>query len=116
VLPFEIEKDHKQKIAPNPNSRRLKFTSTPRALVEVFDNNQLVCVFPIHARLDLRCRRRSGLENSRRGDLAVFRYDEGISTTAFATENYFNLPAGAEQSRRRRLDGTRQAGNRNARH
>src|SRR5262249_4418471 len=48
VLPFEIEKITEQKIAPNPKfAARKIYIDTPERLLEVFENDQLVCVFPI---------------------------------------------------------------------
>src|SRR5947199_9112077 len=48
VLPFEIEKIIEQKIAPNPKfAARKIYVDTTERLLEVFENNQLVCVFPI---------------------------------------------------------------------
>src|ERR1700692_4199418 len=48
VLPFEIEKITEQKISPNPKfAARKIYVDTTERLLEVFDNDKLVCVFPI---------------------------------------------------------------------
>src|ERR1700731_4452289 len=48
VLPFETEKFTEHKLAPNPAfAARKIFVDTKERLLEVFDNEQLACVFPI---------------------------------------------------------------------
>ena len=48
VLPFEVEKFIEQKLARNPTfAARKIYVDTKERLLEVFDNDQLVCVFPI---------------------------------------------------------------------
>src|SRR6266480_6961250 len=48
VLPFEVEKFTEGKVPENPAfAARKTFVDTKEHLLEVFDNNQLVCVFPI---------------------------------------------------------------------
>src|SRR5947208_7326794 len=51
VLPFEVEKFTEGKVSENPAfASRKVFVDTYEHLLEVFDNNQLVCVFPITPR------------------------------------------------------------------
>src|SRR6266481_3433427 len=48
VLPFEVEKFIEGKVPENPAfAGRKTFVDTKEHLLEVFDNDQLVCVFPI---------------------------------------------------------------------
>src|SRR5437763_11156255 len=48
VSPFEIEKVTEQQMKPNPKfSARKIYIDTPERLLEVFENDKLVCVFPI---------------------------------------------------------------------
>src|SRR3954467_12689614 len=48
VIPFEIEKFTEQKLEPNPAyAQRKMFVDTKERLLEVFSDDQLVCVFPI---------------------------------------------------------------------
>src|SRR6202040_277708 len=48
VLPFEIEKITEQRISPKPEfAARKIYVDTKERLLEVFDNDKLVCVFPI---------------------------------------------------------------------
>src|SRR5437588_10677879 len=48
VMPFEIEKVTEQQMKPNPKfAARKIYIDTPERLLEVFENDQLVCVFPI---------------------------------------------------------------------
>jgi lipoprotein-anchoring transpeptidase ErfK/SrfK len=95
VLPFEVEKFTEGKIPENPAfaSRKI-FVDTHEHLLEVFDNDQLVCVFPITPG--------SKTLPAPVGTWKIlgatvwpwFRYDEGMLNYGVRTENYYNLPPG----------------------
>jgi len=95
VLPFEVEKFTEGKIAENPAfAARKIFVDTKEHLLEVFDNDQLVCVFPITPG--------SKTLPAPVGTWKIlgatiwpwFRYDEGMLNYGVRTENYYNLPPG----------------------
>jgi len=95
VLPFEIERFTEQKLPENPAfAARKIFVDTKERLLEVFENNQLICVFPI-----------TPGSKSLPAPIGVwkvlgatiwpwFRYDEGMLNYGVRTENYYNLPPG----------------------
>jgi lipoprotein-anchoring transpeptidase ErfK/SrfK len=95
VIPFEVEKLIEQKLAPNPAfaSRKI-YIDTKERLLEVFDNDQLVCVFPITPG--------STTLPAPVGTWKIlgatvwpwFRYDEGMLNYGVRTENFYNLPPG----------------------
>jgi lipoprotein-anchoring transpeptidase ErfK/SrfK len=95
VLPFEIEKFTEGKVPENPAfAARKVFVDTKERLLEVFDNDQLVCVFPITPG--------SKMLPAPIGTWKIlgatiwpwFRYDEGMLNYGVRTENYYNLPPG----------------------
>ena len=95
VLPFEVEKFNEGQVAPNPAfAARKIFVDTKERLLEVFDNDQLVCVFPITPG--------SKMLPAPIGTWKIlgatiwpwFRYDEGMLNYGVRTENYYNLPPG----------------------
>jgi lipoprotein-anchoring transpeptidase ErfK/SrfK len=95
VLPFEVEKFTEGKVSENPAfvSRKI-FVDTQEHLLEVFDHDQLVCVFPITPG--------SKTLPAPVGTWKIlgvnvwpwFRYDEGMLNYGVRTENYYNLPPG----------------------
>jgi len=95
VLPFEIEKVTEAQLKENPALKTRKiFVDTKEHLLEVFDNEQLVCVFPITPG--------STTLPAPVGTWKIlgittwpwFRYDEGMLNYGVRTEEYFNLPPG----------------------
>ena len=96
VLPFEIEKFAEGgKVPENPVfAARKIFIDTHHRLLEVFDNDQLVCVFPITPG--------SKTLPAPVGTWKIlgatiwpwFRYDEGMLNYGIRTENFYNLPPG----------------------
>src|SRR5205809_7986659 len=95
VLPFEGEKFSEGKLRDNPAfAARKTFVDTKEHLLEVFDKDQLVCVFPITPG--------SKTLPAPVGTWKIlgatiwpwFRYDEGMLNYGVRTENYYNLPPG----------------------
>jgi lipoprotein-anchoring transpeptidase ErfK/SrfK len=95
VLPFEIEKVREEQLKENPAFKTRKvFVDTKERLAEVFDNDQLVCVFPITPG--------STSLPAPVGTWHIvgittwpwFRYDEGMLNYGVRTENFYNLPPG----------------------
>src|SRR6059058_3034840 len=95
VLPFEVEKFTEGKVPENPAfAARKTFVDTKEHLLEVFDKDQLVCVFPITPG--------SKTLPAPVGTWKIlgatiwpwFRYDEGMLNYGVRTENYYNLPPG----------------------
>ncbi len=95
VLPFEIEKITEAKISENPafKSRKI-FVDTKEHLLEVFDNDQLVCVFPITPGSTLLPAPIGTWKIVGAATWPWFRYDEGMLNYGVRTENYYNLPPG----------------------
>jgi lipoprotein-anchoring transpeptidase ErfK/SrfK len=95
VLPFEIEKITETKIPPNPAFKTRKiFVDTKERLLEVFDNDQLVCVFPITPGSTALPAPVGTWKIVGIVTLPWFRYDEGMLEHGVRTENFFNLPPG----------------------
>jgi len=95
VLPFEIEKVTEQKIATNPKfAARKIYIDTPERLLEVFENDQLVCVFPITPGSTALPAPVGTWKIQGAATWPWFRYDEGMLNYGVRTENYFNLPPG----------------------
>jgi lipoprotein-anchoring transpeptidase ErfK/SrfK len=95
VLPFEIEKVTEQQIKPNPKfAGRTIYVDTPERLLEVFENNQLVCVFPITPGSTALPAPVGTWKIQGAATWPWFRYDEGMLNYGVRTENYFNLPPG----------------------
>src|SRR6266403_82361 len=95
VLPFEVEKFTEGKLPENPAfASRKVFVDTYEHLLEVFDHDQLVCVFPITPG--------SKTLPAPVGTWKIlgvtvwpwFRYDEGMLNHGVRTQNYYNLPPG----------------------
>ncbi len=95
VLPFEIEKIAEGKIAQNPAfAARKIFIDTKERLLEVFDNDQLVCVFPITPGSTTLPAPVGTWKILGAATWPWFRYDEGMLNYGVRTENYYNLPPG----------------------
>jgi lipoprotein-anchoring transpeptidase ErfK/SrfK len=95
VLPFEIEKITEGKIPENPAfAARKIFIDTKERLLEVFDNNQLVCVFPITPGSTALPAPVGTWKIVGAATWPWFRYDEGMLNYGVRTENFYNLPPG----------------------
>ena len=95
VLPFEIEKVTEQKLQANPKfAARKIYVDTPERLLEVFENNQLVCVFPITPGSTSLPAPIGTWKIQGAATWPWFRYDEGMLNYGVRTENYYNLPPG----------------------
>lgn len=95
VLPFEIEKISEAQLKEKPAFKTRKvYVDTKERLLEVFDNEQLVCVFPITPGsktlpAPVGTWRIVGITT-----WPWFRYDEGMLNYGVRTEQFFNLPPG----------------------
>jgi lipoprotein-anchoring transpeptidase ErfK/SrfK len=95
VLPFEIEKIKEAQLKENPAFKARKiYVDTKERLLEVFDNDQLVCVFPVtpgskSLPAPVGTWKIVGITT-----FPWFRYDEGMLNHGVRTEQYFNLPPG----------------------
>jgi lipoprotein-anchoring transpeptidase ErfK/SrfK len=95
VLPFEIEKITEGKVPGNPAfAARKIFIDTKERLLEVFDNDQLVCVFPITPGSTSLPAPVGTWKIVGVATMPWFRYDEGMLNYGVRTEDYFNLPPG----------------------
>jgi len=95
VLPFEIEKITEGKIPENSAfAARKIYIDTKEHLLEVFDNNQLVCVFPITPGSTTLPAPVGTWKIVGAATWPWFRYDEGMLNYGVRTENYYNLPPG----------------------
>jgi lipoprotein-anchoring transpeptidase ErfK/SrfK len=95
VLPFEIEKITEGKVPENPAfATRKIFIDTKERLLEVFDGDQLVCVFPITPGSTTLPAPVGTWKILGVATMPWFRYDEGMLNYGVRTENYFNLPPG----------------------
>jgi lipoprotein-anchoring transpeptidase ErfK/SrfK len=95
VLPFEIEKVTEQQLKPNPKfAARTIYVDTPERVLEVFENKQLVCVFPITPGSTTLPAPVGTWKIQGAATWPWFRYDEGMLNYGVRTENYFNLPPG----------------------
>src|SRR6266576_2128310 len=95
VLPFEVEKFTEGKVPENPAfaSRKI-FVDTYEHLLEVFDQEQLVCVFPITPGSKTLPAPVGTWKILGTNVWPWFRYDEGMLNHGVRTENYYNLPPG----------------------
>jgi len=95
VLPFEIEKVREMKLTANKAfAARKIYVDTKERLLEVFDNNQLVCVFPITPGSTTLPAPVGTWKIVGAATWPWFRYDEGMLNYGVRTENYYNLPPG----------------------
>ncbi|PYJ95425.1 MAG: hypothetical protein DME62_00540 [Verrucomicrobia bacterium] len=95
VLPFEVERFTEGKVPENPafGSRKI-FIDTYEHLLEVFDQDQLVCVFPITPGSKTLPAPVGTWKILAATIWPWFRYDEGMLNYGVRTENYYNLPPG----------------------
>jgi lipoprotein-anchoring transpeptidase ErfK/SrfK len=95
VLPFEIEKFSEGKVPENPAfAARKIYVDTKERLLEVFDNNQLVSVFPITPGSKTLPAPIGFWKILGTTIWPWFRYDEGMLNYGVRTENFYNLPPG----------------------
>lgn len=95
VKPFEFEKITESKIPPNPAfAARKVFVDTKERLLEVFENDQLVCVFPITPGSTALPAPVGTWKIVGIVTMPWFRYDEGMLNHGVRTEEFFNLPPG----------------------
>jgi lipoprotein-anchoring transpeptidase ErfK/SrfK len=95
VLPFEIENIRESKIPANPAfAARKIYVDTKEHLLEVFDNNQLVCVFPITPGSTALPAPVGTWKIVGMATWPWFRYDEAMLNYGVRSENYYNLPPG----------------------
>jgi lipoprotein-anchoring transpeptidase ErfK/SrfK len=95
VLPFEIEKFTEQKLQPNPAfTARKIFVDTKERLLEVFDNDQLVGVFPITPGSKTLPAPVGTWKILGAAVWPWFRYDEAMLNHGVRSSDYYNLPPG----------------------
>jgi lipoprotein-anchoring transpeptidase ErfK/SrfK len=95
VLPFEVEKFTEGKVPENPAfATRKVFVDTYEHLLEVFDHDQLVCVFPITPGSKTLPAPVGAWKILGAAIWPWFRYDEGMLNHGVRTENFYNLPPG----------------------
>ena len=95
VLPFEIEKVKEMKIVPNKAfAARKIYVDTKERLLEVFENDQLVCVFPITPGSTSLPAPIGTWKIVGAATWPWFRYDEAMLNYGVRSENYYNLPPG----------------------
>ena len=95
VLPFEVEKFAEGQVPPNPAlATRKIFVDTYERLLEVFDNDQLVCVFPITPGSKTLPAPVGTWKILGAAVWPWFRYDEGMLNHGVRTQNFYNLPPG----------------------
>jgi lipoprotein-anchoring transpeptidase ErfK/SrfK len=95
VIPFDIENFAEGKAPPNPAfAARKIFVDTKERLLEVFDNDKLVCVFPITPGSTALPAPVGTWKIVGAAIWPWFRYDEGMLNYGVRTEEYFNLPPG----------------------
>lgn len=95
VLPFEIEEIKEVQLKPNKAfAARKIYVDTKERLLEVFDNDQLVCVFPVTPGSTALPAPVGTWTIQGAATWPWFRYDEGMLNYGVRTENYYNLPPG----------------------
>jgi len=95
VMPFEIENVAEQRIPAKPEfAARKIYVDTKERLLEVFDNDKLVCVFPITPGSTALPAPVGTWKIQGAATWPWFRYDEGMLNYGVRTENYYNLPPG----------------------
>src|SRR5204863_944105 len=88
VMPFEIEKVTEQKIPAKPEfAARKIYVDTKERLLEVFDNDKLVCVFPITPGSTTLPAPVGTWKIQGAATWPWFRYDEGMLNYGVRTEN-----------------------------
>src|SRR5438093_11606246 len=94
-MPLEIEKVTEQKIPAKPEfAARKIYVDTKERLLEVFDNDKLVCVFPITPGSTALPAPVGTWKIQGAATWPWFRYDEGMLKYGVRTEKYYNLPPG----------------------
>jgi lipoprotein-anchoring transpeptidase ErfK/SrfK len=95
VLPFEIEKIKETQLKENPAFKTRKvYVDTKERLLEVFDNDQLVCVFPVTPGSKTLPAPVGTWKIVGITSYPWFRYDEGMLNYGVRTEQFYNLPPG----------------------
>lgn len=95
VLPFEIEKVKEVDLKENKTLKNRKiYVDTKERLLEVFENDQLVCVFPVTPGSQSLPAPAGTWHIVAISTYPWFRYDEGMLNHGVRTEQYFNLPPG----------------------
>ncbi len=95
VLPFEVEKLSEKKVPANPAFKTRKlYVDTKERLLEVFDNDQLVCEFPITPGSTTLPAPIGTWKIVGIVMMPWFRYDEGMLEHGVRTEDFYNLPPG----------------------
>ena len=95
VLPFEIEKVKEAQLKANPAFKTRKiFVDTKEHLLEIFDNEQLVAVFPITPGSTTLPAPVGTWHIVGITTYPWFRYDEGMLNYGVRTDQFFNLPPG----------------------
>src|SRR5437763_918481 len=98
VLPFEIEKFAEGKVPENPAfAARKIFVDTKEHLLEVFDNDQLVCVFPITPGSKTLPAPVGTWKILGAAIWPWFRYDEAMPHHGARSSHFYNLPPGAHK-------------------
>ncbi len=95
VLPFEIEKVKEVQLKPNKAlAARKIYVDTTERLLEVFDNDKLVCVFPITPGSTALPAPVGTWKIVGAATWPWFRYDESMLNYGVRSEEYYNLPPG----------------------
>lgn len=95
VLPFEIEKMKEAQLKPNKAfAARKIYVDTTERLLEVFENNQLICVFPITPGSTALPAPVGTWKIVGAATWPWFRYDESMLNYGVRSEQYYNLPPG----------------------
>jgi lipoprotein-anchoring transpeptidase ErfK/SrfK len=95
VLPFEIEKVKEAQLKPNKAfAKRKIYVDTTERLLEVFEDNQLVCVFPITPGSTALPAPVGTWKIVGAATWPWFRYDEAMLNYGVRSEEYYNLPPG----------------------
>jgi lipoprotein-anchoring transpeptidase ErfK/SrfK len=95
VLPFEVEKIQEGKLPENPAfAARKTYVDTKERLLEVFENDQLVCVFPITPGSKMLPAPIGTWKILAATTWPWFRYDEAMLHYGVRSSQYYNLPPG----------------------
>jgi lipoprotein-anchoring transpeptidase ErfK/SrfK len=95
VLPFEIEKVKEAQLKPNKAfAARKIYVDTTERLLEVFENNQLVCVFPITPGSTALPAPIGTWKIVGAATWPWFRYDESMLNYGVRSDQFYNLPPG----------------------
>src|SRR4051812_4148236 len=95
VLPFEIEKVKESQLKEVPAMKTRKvFVDTKEHLLEIFDNDQLVAVFPITPGSTTLPAPVGTWHIVGMTTWPWFRYDEGMLNYGVRTDQFYNLPPG----------------------